>query len=116
MLTCDSVQVTTLQQQIVSLKQSHAVQDKELSRIRAETLSLAAKTAASAAAPRRSGTSSSGGGSGVSAGQQQALQQQLAAAEEHNQVLLLQVGKLQEGNSLLQRQLGEFDLDGAVRS
>lgn len=93
----------------MSLRQSHAVQDKELSRLRAETLSLAAKTAAAAATPRRPSTSSStGGGGGRTAGQQQdGLQQQLAAAEEHNQMLLLQVGKLQEANSLLQRQLGK---------
>lgn len=114
---CVLQQVTSLQQQVVALSQSNAVQDKELARLRAETLSLAAKTAAAAAAtPSRLSSSSSGGSggverrgssSGVPAGQQDGLQQRLAAAEEHNQMLLLKVGKLQEESNTLRRQLGE---------
>jgi hypothetical protein len=50
-------QVATLQQQVIALQQSRDVQDRELSRLRSETLLLAKQTAAAAAG----GGSASGG-------------------------------------------------------
>ena len=61
-------QVATLQQQVIALQQSRDVQDRELSRLRSETLLLAKQTAAAAAAGQEGkgrgsrGSSNSGGG------------------------------------------------------
>jgi hypothetical protein len=93
----DPLQVTTLQQRVVALQQSHEVQDKELARLRAETLALAARTAAASTgspgvgSAQRSGSSS---GSRGGTGDQQAHQ------------LQQQVAQLQEANTWLQQQLG----------
>lgn len=48
------VQVDQLQHQVLGLQQSREVQDKELSRLKAEALTLAARTAATASANRES--------------------------------------------------------------
>jgi hypothetical protein len=91
------LQVSTLQQRVVALQQSHEVQDKELARLRAETLALAARTAAASTGSPGIGSaqrSSSSTGSRGGTGDQQAHQ------------LQQQVAQLQEANTWLQQQLG----------
>jgi hypothetical protein len=90
--------VSTLQQRVVALQQSHEVQDKELGRLRAETLALAARTAAASTGSPGMGSaqrSSSSAGSSGEAGDQQArqLQQQVAQLQEANHWLTEQLGK-----------------------
>jgi Tfp pilus assembly protein FimV len=109
-------QVTHLQQQVSMLQQSRDIQDKELARLKAEALSLAARTAAAAVisnsvgspaggAPggRSSRPSSSGSADGVHVSQLQAqlsrLQRELTAAQADRQQLQEQLAHLAAGSN-----------------
>jgi hypothetical protein len=91
------LQVSTLQQRVVALQQSHEVQDKELARLRAETLALAARTAAASTGSPGMGSAQRSGSSAGSSG----------GGGEHARQLQVQMEQLQEANHWLTQQLGE---------
>lgn len=100
------LQVAQLQQQVSMLQQSRDIQDRELSRLKAEALGLAARTAAAASGsgagspaaaglrPGSSRASSSGGDGAPLQAQLSRLQRELAAAQSDRQHLQTQLAHL----------------------
>jgi hypothetical protein len=110
---CAFLQVTQLQQQVSVLQQSRDIQERELSRLKAEALTLAARTAAAvgagpdspAAAGSRPSSSraSSNGGDTLRVpdlhAQLTRLQRELAAAQLDRQQLQAQLARLAASSS-----------------